>query len=313
MADQDPRGLKLLRTTTSAGAAACLAAPPEQRLMIERRFEAMGTEVVVRSFAPHAVEDVRFLFDEVEQRCSRFRPDSELSTVNGDTRPAVRVSPELRSVLEWAERARNLTGGLVEAGLGARLLDLGYDRTFVEMPDPLAYPPDRSRPRWELRGTILHRRPGVAIDLGGIAKGWAADLAIECTAAETVNAGGDIRSRQPATVVEVLDPWHQPVARVALGAGGLATSSQTRRRWRAGSRVVHHLIDPRTGHPASSPVLSATALAATAVEAEIAAKAILLLGADGLAWAAAMDWVRDALVVWEDGSVFATAGLEVAA
>ena len=104
----------------------------------------------------------------------------------------------------------------------------------------------------------------LAIDLGGIAKGWTADYVVERGWALSVGAGGDIRSAQDDAVVEVLDPWTQPIARVHLGAGGLATSSQTRRRWRAGGRTVHHLIDPRSGHPADSPVLSATALAETA-------------------------------------------------
>jgi hypothetical protein len=60
-------------------------------------------------------------------------------------------------------------------------------------------------------------------------------------------------------------------------------------------------------------VLSASALAATAVEAEAAAKAILLLGPDGLDWAERQPWVRSAVVVWNDGNVYATTDLEVAA
>jgi thiamine biosynthesis lipoprotein len=280
--------------------------------MIEGWFRAMGTEVVVRSTEAAAAAEVRRLFAEVELRCSRFRPDSELSTINRDTRPSVPVSCELRPLLQWADRARSLTGGLVDAGVGARLADLGYDRDFVEVADRETSWSSRPCAPWKLRDGVLHRKPGVAIDLGGIAKGWTADQAVERIGAAAVGAGGDVRSARPETVVEVLDPWQQPVARVALGIGGLATSSQTRRKWRAGSRVVHHLIDPRTGGPAASPVLSATAVAAKAVEAEIAAKAILLLGAEGLAWAEATDWVGDALVVWEDGSVFATTGIELA-
>jgi hypothetical protein len=60
-------------------------------------------------------------------------------------------------------------------------------------------------------------------------------------------------------------------------------------------------------------VLSATVVAATALEAEAGAKAVLLRGGDGLVWAADQPWIHGALVVWFDGSVFATRGLEVAA
>jgi thiamine biosynthesis lipoprotein ApbE len=65
--------------------------------------------------------------------------------------------------------------------------------------------------------------------------------------------------------------------------------------------------------PVNTPVISATVLADSAVDAEAGAKAVLLLGADGLAWAAEQIWMFAALVIWRDGSVFATPGLEVAA
>jgi thiamine biosynthesis lipoprotein ApbE len=65
--------------------------------------------------------------------------------------------------------------------------------------------------------------------------------------------------------------------------------------------------------PVDTPVISATVLADTAVDAETGAKAVLLLGANGLAWAAEQTWISAAIVIWHDGSVFATPGTEVAA
>jgi thiamine biosynthesis lipoprotein len=76
---------------------------------------------------------------------------------------------------------------------------------------------------------------------------------------------------------------------------------------------AHHLIDPRSGNPAMTPIISATVIAATAVEAEAGAKAVLIRGATGLAWAAATSWIRSAVAVWHDGNVYATPGVEVAA
>ena len=65
--------------------------------------------------------------------------------------------------------------------------------------------------------------------------------------------------------------------------------------------------------PAQSPVLSATVVAKSAVDAEAGAKAALLMGERALVWAADADWIDAALVVWHDGSVYATPGIEVAA
>jgi thiamine biosynthesis lipoprotein len=148
--------------------------------------------------------------------------------------------------------------------------------------------------------------------LGGVAKGWTADWVVESGEAQVVSAGGDVRSTRRDTLVEVAGGDGLRAARVHLGVGALATSSTQRRSWSVAGSRVHHLIDPRRGRPASTPVTTASAIAATAVEAEAAAKAVLLLGGAGLAWADSQSWIRAALAVWEDGSVYATAGLEAA-
>ena len=211
------------------------------------------------------------------------------------------------------DRARELTDGLVDIGVGAGVVDWGYDRTF-DLVRPLDHRPPRSPdPRWSLNSRILTRSPRTLLDLGGIAKGWACDQAVERGIATVVSAGGDIRSVDSRTTVPVMDPWGDIAARVPLGVGGLATSSVAKRRWKAGAREVSHLIDPRTMEPVRSPVLSSTVLASTAVDAEVGAKAVLLQGEEALAWAAAADWIESAIIVWHDGSVYATPGTVVAA
>jgi hypothetical protein len=65
--------------------------------------------------------------------------------------------------------------------------------------------------------------------------------------------------------------------------------------------------------PIVGPVLQASAMTATALEAEAAAKAILLRGSGGLAWADRQPWIRGAIAVWHDGNVYATSGVEMAA
>ncbi|MDH3540418.1 MAG: FAD:protein FMN transferase [Acidimicrobiia bacterium] len=273
----------------------------------------MGTTVMVRTRREGEIEAVRHLFEDVERICSRFREDSELTRLNQNPAIAVELSSMLQTILEHASNARQRTGGLVDIGVGQLVSDWGYDRTFTEVEDRTEPPSPRRLGKWTLQDGRLHRPPGVAIDLGGIAKGWTCDLAVERGLASVASAGGDVRSAEETTTVEIIDPWSEPAVTVALGVGALATSSVSRRRWRVGGRDVHHLIDPRTSQPSSSPVLSASALAATAVEAEAAAKAILLLGPDGLDWAERQPWVRSAVVVWNDGNVYATTDLEVAA
>ena len=276
-------------------------------------FKAMGTGVDAWCEDVESSEEVRAWFAEVESVCSRFRADSELSRLNRAPAGTVVMSPMLTDVMQSADRARSLTDGLVDAGVGAGVVAWGYDRSFEGVRDIDVEPTPTSHPQWVIRGNALTRGPDTKIDLGGVAKGWTSDRAVEGGMARVVSAGGDVRSGDPGTVVSVMDPHGEIAARIQLGIGALATSSTTRRRWKAGRREVSHIIDPRTMEPAQSPVLSATVVAKSAVDAEAGAKAALLMGERALVWAADADWIDAALVVWHDGSVYATPGIEVAA
>jgi thiamine biosynthesis lipoprotein len=259
-----------------------------------------------------SVTATRAWFEAVEDECSRFRPMSRLSQVNRSTMPAVEVGGILGDVLAEAEQLRLISDGLVDVGIGAAVSAWGYDRPYslglTRAEAPRALP----TPAWRLDGQRLYRDPGTLIDLGGVAKGWACDRAVEDGLALVVSAGGDMRSAHPDTTVPIVDPWGEVATRIRLGVGALATSSVTRRRWKAGDREVSHIIDPRTMAPVDSPVLSATVVTSGAARAEAGAKVVLLRGEAGLAWADQADWVGSALAIWHDGSVFATGGIEAA-
>jgi thiamine biosynthesis lipoprotein len=281
--------------------------------MIQVDFKAMGTGVEAWCPDETSAAALRDWFEQVEATCSRFRPDSELSRVNSSPDGEVVISQLFAEAMHAADRARTVTAGLVDIGVGAAVTGWGYDRTFEQVRDIDQPPQPIPAPEWELRSQRLFRPPHTRLDLGGIAKGWACDRAVEAGLASVVSAGGDIRSVDPATTVSVIDPWGATAVRICLGSGGLATSSTSRRRWKAGKRDVSHVIDPRSMEPVRTPILSATVVASSAADAEAGAKAVLLHGDDGLAWAAGHDWIEGAVVVWHDGSVYATPGVEVAA
>jgi len=252
-------------------------------------------------------------FEEVEEACSRFRPTSELSSINASTPCAMPVSPMMAQVLDWASRLRDMTGGLVDIGVGGALAAWGYDRTFPEVGWLADVPAERHHVSWTFGDGTVRLGSGTSLDLGGVAKGWACDEAVARDLAVVVSAGGDMRSDDAETVASIIDPWGDVVAKVHVGRRGLATSSVARRRWEVGSREVSHIIDPSTMEPVETPILSATAIAGSAVEAEAAAKAILLQGADGLVWADECPWVHGSVVVWNDGSVYGTHDVELVA
>jgi thiamine biosynthesis lipoprotein len=237
------------------------------------------------------------------------------------------------SVAEWS-------GGLVAPTVLDAVEAAGYDRTFDALeaaghdrPFAALTGADRGAPHarepgdpqaW--RGVALDDLArtialpaGARVDLGGTAKGWAADRAAARLAElgpALVDAGGDLAVSGPLPggrpwTIDVADP-HLPGASVgtlAVRGGGVATSGRDYRRWRRGGVWQHHIVDPRTGRPAVTDVLSATVTAPSALEAEAAAKVVVVLGAaEGLRWVDARLGLG-AIVVCDDGRVLLSEAL----
>ncbi len=307
-------------------------------VLAERRFRAMNTDVAAWLWAEPGPADIwlpeiESFFGEVEAELSRFRPDSGLSRLNAAAGQGPQsVSPMLASVLALALRYRDSTGGIFDPAVLPALQAAGYDRSFETLQAAPAPPSIQDAKSHQascsfvslvLSGNRVDLPAGVQIDLGGIAKGWTVDRAAELLGAwgaALVDAGGDIRAsaapgRKPWPVA-VEDPFHpgQDLAVAELTNGAIATSSVLRRSWVRDGRQMHHLIDPRTGRPSQSELVSVTVLAPTTVQAEVSAKVALILGRED-----GRDFIEksglDALFVDRDGQtqVIGREAFEVAA
>jgi thiamine biosynthesis lipoprotein len=235
------------------------------------------------------------------RRLSRFLPGSELSRLNRDPRPTVPAGELLIELAAAAREAGELTAGLVDATLLERIEAAGYrdslpGRDGTPSPAfPAAGPPAGPSAARAWRdvsvdreaGTVT-RPPGVAIDSGGIAKGLLADrvgAALRRFPAYLVNCCGDIRiggaALRPRKVL-VEDPYDgRPLHTLVVADGGVATSGITRRSWIGpGAVPAHHLLDPASGEPAFTGVIQATAIAPSALRADVFAKWALLSGPD---------------------------------
>jgi FAD:protein FMN transferase len=253
-----------------------------------------------RGHAEQRLDRAESILGEFDERLSRFRPDSELCALNADPRDAVPASPMMLRFAEavaWAGRRSDglvdatLLGAVEAAGyashLDSRALDSGWHPDWSPGADAGASSPAAGDwRRVGARGGAVHRPPGVRLDSGGLGKGLAADLAAESLRGATswlVDCGGDLRlggtSRRPRAI-DVRDPFDDAVVlhRLHVTSGGVATSGTTRRSWSDSEATGHHLIDPRTGRPAETDLVQVTALAPTALEAEVIAKVALLRG-----------------------------------
>lgn len=265
--------------------------------VVERRFAVMGTTAhIVLTDAPVDLLDAAETYlRRCERRWSRFVATSELSVLNRSAGRLTIVSEATYGLVALAINAWWSTGGAFDPTVHDALCQLGYDRDFASIGSSRAAPPPAPAPGCagiELfppcRGVRLPS--GVHLDLGGIAKGYAADRLVEClleagAAGACVNVGGDIRVEgcgpHDGPWVIALDHG-QTVApsRVALVAGAVCTSSRARRRWCVGSDEAHHLIDPRSGRSVDEGLAWVSVIARHAAQAEVLTKAVFLAGPD---------------------------------
>ena len=280
----------------------------------------MSIDLVVPSeqirAANHAMQESFLWLREVEARLTRFNASSELMRLNQQAGRPFDATPILFDCLSIALATAERTNGLFDPALLPHLEAAGYDRDFDEIAHRDIGMVEKVLPvtgRWreiqlDAARAQITLPAGVQIDLGGIAKGWAADYLADHILAPYANAliniGGDLRVRggdAPETLwaIAIDNPLlsdadnEEHLAIVTPGRGGVASSGANRRWWFQGQRVSHHLIDPRTGRPAQvwTPpeterdersgamlIAAATAFAETATEAEVAAKIALLRG-----------------------------------
>lgn len=291
------------------------------------RFRAMGSNVELVVDGPEdLLGTAQLRIEELDRMWSRFISDSEISTLNR-TSDWVRVSGNTMTLIERAIAAWRMTDGAFDPTVLSSLVANGYadSRTDTAGHTSLSHPARRG-PAPGPAGIEINRDAsrvrlgaGIAFDPGGIGKGLAADLVgtelIAMGAAAVVVAiGGDVRVAGRASsgwVVAVEDPVDPDVTLIELSVlnGGVCTSSVRSKTWIDGGTPMHHLIDPRTGAPIASSIVSATVIAGEAWLAEVLCKAAV--AAEPID---ALDFLEsagvDGLLVDVDGLVWRTRNLE---
>jgi FAD:protein FMN transferase len=270
---------------------------------------ALGGSLRVIVTKPDSLLAAKAAVDEVvaaiDDAASRFREDSELSRLNASPERDIVVSRLLAEAIAAALRGAELSGGAVDPTIGSAVRLAGYVGDFAEVPADgreLHLVAERI-PGWRAVRFDAHSRTvrlpqGVEIDLGATAKALASDLAA-AAAIKTiavggvlVSLGGDIAvaGEAPAEgwLIQTSEDSGAAIAdgeeTISITTGGIATSSTTVRRWTRGGVVLHHIIDPATGLPSNSCWRTASVVAATCVDANIASTAAIVMGRSAVSW-----------------------------
>jgi len=302
--------------------------------MLKVEFRAMGCQMAAfldndQPAAAKALRQVPGWFEEWEQALSRFRTDSELNRLNAAPGVVFKAGSTLWEVVKASLETAQWTGGLVVPTVHNALVNAGYNRSFnllqaghagQAVHSRVAFLDDQKEESGDWRDILLdeYRQtitlpPGLKLDLGGIGKGWAAKQAARLLSdfgPALVDAGGDIAVSGPQAgetpwPVSVADPLQvqESLDLLALADCGVATSGIDFRRWQKNGVWKHHIIDPRTGEPAVTDIMSATLVAPDALQAEAAAKVVVILGSQ-----AGMDWLEGhpqfaGLLAMQDGRI----------
>ena len=280
-----------------------------------------GVQLVVTDHVDEAREAVEQVLHEVDDAASRFREDSEISRL--PIGQWTTVSPLLARLLAAARDAAQWSDGLVDPTVGTSLSDLGYDRTYTTIVQGLPLTVVRRPVGWrrlEIDGDQV--RAPVGLDLGATAKAVAADLCAQAAGRRSQSAlvglGGDIATagdrswpvlvRDTSDYDETDDETDDETGdetddngQVVELTGALATSGTRARRWNRGGRLVHHLLDPRTGLPTEGPWRTVSVVAPTCELANTASTAAIVSGSRAESWLQARGF--SARLVHEDGSV----------
>ncbi len=296
-------------------------------------FSAIGTTNRVLTTDPgvlaEAVLTAKDHLATLDEAVSRFRPDSEVSrlAIRAAHGPAwAFASPVLATYLRAALRAAELTDGLVDPTVGTAVVASGYDADLdlVRARDhavgatpadaPAAVPGWRAVTLDEATDRVTVPQ-GCLLDLGASAKGEAADtiaglLAGRLPGGFLVSLGGDIAVSgeipEGGWRVGVEDASGRVVQVVTSTGQAIATSSTRLRTWSAADGPRHHIVDPRTGRTAAAVWAQVTCAGATALEANAASTAAVVLGDEAPSWLAARG--IPARLEGVDGSVHLTAG-----
>jgi len=293
--------------------------------------DTLVTITVVAGSDEQANKTIDKAFSVIEQfgdKINFFSDKSELSAINRNagTTP-VKVSPDTLGVIERAIYISEKSNGAFDPTIGPEInmwdffkkirpadADIKKKLSLVNYRDIIV---DRAK------STVFLRRKGMLMDLGGIAKGYAADLALANLRQSGIGAGivaaaGDIRAfglKPDGTLwkIGIKNPRQQSeadelIAKASLTNKAISTSGDYERYFVEDGRRYHHILDPKTGYPAGQ-CRSVTVISDSGIFADGFSTAVFVSGPEK-----GMKLVREAgveaVIIDKDGGIHTTPGIK---
>jgi len=312
---------------------AILSCSPKEQELLKRTQFIMGTLVEITVREPDqrkAQSAISLAFDEMrrlEKLMSTHLPDSEISRLNAKAgaKASLTASPEVLEVIRRGIYWGNQSNGALDISIGpvSRLWKFDNDNPTIPDTKRLAEAVGLVNFR-EIKidkSNVRLKQPGMSLNLGAIAKGYAVDKAMKVLEKNGVrhaliNAGGDLKVMGQRKDGQ---PWNiglqhprQPekmIASFALSDGAIATSGDYQKYFIKENTRYHHILNPKTGYPVSG-VMSATVVTETVMDADALSTALFVMGTKkGLAFINSLKDV-EGLLMNQDSTLHFSQGMK---
>jgi thiamine biosynthesis lipoprotein len=299
------------------------------------RVFAMDTVAVLTVYgkeAEAAIADFERELLRLERLLSAFDENSGVHEINSAQGKAVRSEPELLKIIAMSKEISLMTGGAFDITIApiVRAWGFGGENRVPGEGEIAGLLPLIGHEKVRVDGDEITLEKGAMIDLGAIAKGYAAGVLAQLAAEHdikgaVISLGGNVQTfgEKPGGKpwrVAIQDPLdksaYAAVVEIAAGVStAVVTSGAYQRYFEEGGEVYHHIIDPQTGYPSRSGLLSATVICSDSAVADALSTAFFVLGAEKSLEAAeniseSAGWEIDFILITDEGKLLYTPGLE---
>ena len=299
-------------------------------LTSQTNIDLLGTVITVSLYEPDDPELFTRLFalvEDIDTRMTAHSDSSELALVNdrGGSAPT-QISTDLYQLIQRACEMSDLTDGAFDVTIGPVMElwrpDVEFSRlpalTEIEARLPLV---DHRQVSFS-NGEIALAQPGMMLDLGGIAKGYACDTALDFLkeqgiASALLDFGGNIYAHgtkadgSPWRIGIAIPLAEEPGNVCAIGVQDRAvvTSGGYERYFVQDGTTYHHILNPKTGYPAENELLSVTIVDTSATRADALSTACFVLGLQGGSSLLEGLPSSEGIFITKDYTVYVTSGL----
>ncbi len=287
---------------------------------------AMDTTMTLTAYGSHAADALDAASDEIERLDALFSISSEngdIYALNRDHSAVLRE--DTQALLERALEVSNSTNGIFDCTIEPVMAAWGFTTQNYRVPSEEELQTLLSHVDYrqvQQNGANVSIPADVQVDLGGIAKGYSSDRVMQVFAdngvtSGIVSLGGNVQalgckpdgSRWRVAVQDPTDE-SENFAVIEIEDEAVITSGGYQRYFEDNGKTYHHIIDPRTGTPADSGVVSSTIISHDGTLADGLSTSLFIMGVDD-----ALDYWRahkdefDAILMDKNGRVYVTKGI----